>query len=259
MRGLLAVFAVALLGHAAPLFNASEPARLHTSLATLLPMLPLLAPPPSHTLVVTLATAAFKPLLLNWMCSLKFQAKWGAPSDAPPFLVVTSEEALARELSAHGVVVWWLRGADLDADEREDGDDLLLHDEYRNLRLLGLLLAPGSAADDPRQEMLRWGSLHYQSLMLERSLVLSSLVGALAASQTVDVDYRKQQERKWMARAMAHDWSESILEREPWVGVKGVLVVDNDAVWYAVASRSSSCSPHQAVVAKFASRASVPT
>ena len=224
-----------------PLFparNGSSLQFLHTSFATLLPILPRLAPAPTHTLLVTLATPAFKPLLFNWICWLRYKARWGAQhddadADVLKLLVFTSDEGLARELSEQGVVVWWLRGIDLDATNAVPDDaSLLLHDLFLNLRLADLLL-PSATPDDanPRQNMLKWGTLHYQSLMLERTLVLATLVGSLAENQRVEAEDRLREEQDWRRRVLAHDWESSRLEKEPFVGVKGVLVVDNDAVW----------------------------
>ncbi|KAM0746186.1 hypothetical protein T439DRAFT_384219 [Meredithblackwellia eburnea MCA 4105] len=245
----------------------------HTSLATLLPILPLLAPPPSHNLVVTFATQAFRPLFYNWLCYFKHKAKWGYPlhnsnppplgRDTPKFLTVTSDGELARELSENGLVVWFLEGVDLDdldqdltevagegeGEEEEDRrvkEELLARriqdDLFLNLRFLDLLLPPelnttttsssSSTTTDPlRKSMIEWGSLRYQSLMLERSVVMSVLVGALVESQKVETEWREQEEREWDEAVKAHDWSESRLLKPEWVGVRGVLVVDNDAVW----------------------------
>lgn len=164
-------------------------------------------------------------------------------------LVVTSDESLARELTeSYGVVVWWLRGVDWDEEERrakdgeEDTEDdtasqsrihrLLQDDVFTTLRSMDLLLPPHPPLNKP-QGMLEWGSLHYQSLMLERTLVMTALTGALVESQKVEKEQREKEEAEWRERVMQHDWEESRLVREPFVGVKGVLLVDNDAVWYA--------------------------
>ncbi|ORY85987.1 hypothetical protein BCR35DRAFT_351549 [Leucosporidium creatinivorum] len=243
---------------------------LHTSLSTLLPILPYLSPPPSHTLLLTLATPAFKPLLFNWLCFLQHKAHWGQPEtpvgddepqeikmkqkqwdtparDVLKLLVVTSDEALARELTEeHGVVVWWLRGVDWDEEERRakegDNDDgesataqaridrLLQDDLFTTLRTMDLLLPPHPPLGK-QQGMLEWGSLHYQSLMLERTLVMTALTGALVESQKVDKEQREKEEAEWWERVLAHDWQESRLLREPFVGVKGLLLVDNDAAF----------------------------
>lgn len=261
-----------------PLFPSSSPEAnepplqlLHTSLSTLLPILPALSPPPSHTLLVTLATPAFKPLLFNWICFLRHKAHWGegespnqddSPEEAEhrrrqlkgpakdliKLLVVTSDEQLARELTdEHGVVVWWLKGVDWDQEERrakEAGDGkqeddvsnqarierILTDDLFTSLRSMDLLLPPHPPSKQ-QQGMLEWGSLHYQSLMLERTLVMTALTGALVESQKVEREDREREEAEWKARVLAHDWEESRLMREPFVGVKGVLLVDNDAVW----------------------------
>ncbi|GAA6007509.1 hypothetical protein JCM11491_004190 [Sporobolomyces phaffii] len=242
---------------------------LHTSLSSLLPILPHLSPPPEHTLLVTLATPAFKPLLFNWICFLRHRAKWGAPplhnehgepnpfddpyESTPKLLVITSDETLARELSGLGVVTWWLKGIDWDEVERtagldveEDGDAaeeamarverMLQDDLFTNLRLLELLL-PSDAASKNQSErltssLLPWGTLHYQSLMLERTAVMSALVGSLVESQMLDKDFKQEEETYWRERILAHDWeNEEPLELPQFVGVKGVLLVDNDAVW----------------------------
>lgn len=270
-----------------PLFspkNASLPF-LHTSLATLLPILPQLAPPPHHTLTLTLATPAFKPLLYNWLCFLRYRAKWGQPAstsewdddedededeaaaaarrkkredekprtgweDVPKVLVVTSDENLALELSQQGVVVWFLSSINLDAlldlqqeaDEEESRkiDRALQDDLFLNARLLDLLLpASHNGTKDVDDEsdrretngMLPWGTLQYQSLMLERTLVMSTLIGTLVESQKLTADERERKEKDWYTRAMAHNWEESRLERDSFTGIKGVLLVDNDAVW----------------------------
>ncbi|GAA5930764.1 uncharacterized protein JCM15063_002451 [Sporobolomyces koalae] len=242
---------------------------LHTSLSTLLPILPHLSPPPEHTLLVTLATPAFKPLLYNWICFLRHRAKWGAtPSHdehgdpntyedpfehSPKLLVITSDESLAKELSQVGIVTWWLRGIDWDKVERtaeldieQDGDNaevamteveqMLQDDLFTNLRLLDLLLPaePASTLESERltSKLIPWGTLHYQSLMLERTAVMSTLVGALVESQMIDKAYKQEEERYWREKIMQHDWeNEEPLELPEFVGVKGVLLVDNDAVW----------------------------
>ena len=101
--------------------NVTQPIKfLHTSLSTLLPMLPILSPAPEHTLLLTLATPAFKPLLYNWICYLKYKAKWGQAANLEDngllkLLVVTSDEEFAKELSEKKVVVWWLRGINLNS------------------------------------------------------------------------------------------------------------------------------------------------
>ncbi|GAA5932413.1 hypothetical protein JCM1841_001379 [Sporobolomyces salmonicolor] len=263
---------------------------LHTSLSTLLPILPHLSPPPEHTLLVTLATSAFKPLLYNWLCFLRYRAKWGAPpthnehgepvteqlryGDTPKVLVVTSDEALARELSDEGVVTWWLKGVDWEqvesvelgeedgADGREDAvkevEQMLQDDLFTNLRLLDLLLPPEPASKDDAERLtsrlLPWGTLHYQSLMLERTAVMSALVGALAESQSVDVEYRKAQDRYWRERILAHDWeNDEPFELPKFAGVKGVLLVDNDAIWLSSPSAFLShyyrpSGPHPSII-----------
>ncbi|KAK4704295.1 hypothetical protein P7C70_g1914, partial [Phenoliferia sp. Uapishka_3] len=245
---------------------------LHTSLATLLPILPLLSPGPSHTLVVTFATPAFKTLLFNWLCFFRHRARWADPpldasiprargiaGDVAKFLVVTSDEGLAEELSQMGIVVWWLKAANMDdleegedesEGERTDEEEARMWVEWRddiflNLRLMDLLLPP--EAKDPDDKPLRkdyivWGSLQYQSLMLERSLVMSALVGAIVESQKIEVEDRKEQEADWQRAADAHDWETGPLVKEEFTGVKGVLVVDNDAVW--LSSPSSFLAHH---------------
>lgn len=303
-----------------PLFNTTHSARLqtyHTCLSTLLPLLPLLSPPPSHTLLVTLATPAFKPLLYNWLCFLRYKAKWGRFSsksaaggggsrqattgggiydhDTPKVLVVTSDHGLAKELSEYGVVVWYLRSVpwhdfmddeDVPDGSDEDGethlskkdwlDEVVAHDLFLNLRLLDLLLPAPSTVDsmrwknnsmtpaskeessfwkkgkkggreveeeagegDLRSKIIEWGSFHYQSLMLERTLVMSVLTGALVESQKVSLEERLAAEKEEKERIMAHDWTGDIpFVRDEFVGVKGVLVVDNDAVWFVLALHS---------------------
>ncbi|GAA5827791.1 hypothetical protein JCM11251_007675 [Rhodosporidiobolus azoricus] len=251
-----------------PTSSSSALPTLHTTLSTLLPILPHLSPPPEHTLLVTLATPAFKPLLFNWLCFLRYKAKWGEPAthdvhgqpvkekregeksgweDTPKVLVITSDEGLARELADEGVVTWWLKAADLDAvpDEDDEADvhedaiaqlDRQLQDDlFTNLRLLDLLL-PSSPDEDVKErltdQLIPWGTLHYQSLMLERTVAMSALVGALVKSQQSDPRWRKEEDARWRQKVMEHDWeSDEPLEMPEWVGVKGVLLVDNDAVW----------------------------
>ncbi|SGY55639.1 BQ5605_C006g04054 [Microbotryum silenes-dioicae] len=272
-----------------PLFVAPNP-RLktyHTALSTLLPILPILAPPPTHTLLVTLATSAFKPLLYNYLCFLRYRAKWGTTSptheqssgnetepndrwsfirrkhfyeDTQKILIVTSDQALAEELSEFGVVVWYLDAIDWDSTEAQEYIDETLEDEklrkeferiirddlFATVRMMDLLLPPTRSESNSRSairqirpsvkgfgaKMLEWGSLHYQSLMLERTLVMSTLVGALVEAQQVDTRWRVQQERGWKDKWEYHDWdNEPPLIEEPFVGVKGVLLADNDAVW----------------------------
>ncbi|KAM0786099.1 hypothetical protein ACM66B_006910 [Microbotryomycetes sp. NB124-2] len=241
--------------------SSSSVRRLHTSLATLLPILPLLAPPPSHTLLVTLATPAFKPLLFNWLCFLRHKAHWGrqhdnnAEHELQKVLIVTSDQGLARELSedARGLVVWWLKGVDphdleahvdslktrstraqdQNSDETTTTTDALLElDLFKTLRTLDLLLPPDppdeASAQGTTQSMLEWGSLHYQSLMLERTLVMSTLVGALTESQAVDRSDRLEAERdRWDTLERGQEPAKEV------EGVRGVLLVDNDAVWLA--------------------------
>ncbi|GAA6015471.1 hypothetical protein JCM10207_008606 [Rhodosporidiobolus poonsookiae] len=239
---------------------------LHTSLASLLPVLPHLAPPPEHTLLVTLATPAFKPLLYNWLCFLRHKAKWGQPAthdihgervkdkkdedktgweDTPKLLVITSDEDLANDLAGEGVVTWWLRGIDWDEFDaaEESGDEAALErldaqlqqDLFTNLRLLDLLLPsepPSSQSERLTDQLIPWGTLHYQSLMLERSLAMSALVGALVESQKTDARWQRQQDYELWQRVMAHDWeNDGMMEMPEFVGVKGVLLVDNDAIW----------------------------
>ncbi|GAA6060822.1 hypothetical protein JCM10212_000595 [Sporobolomyces blumeae] len=242
---------------------------LHTTLSTLLPILPLLSPPPEHTLAVTLATPAFKPLLYNWLCFLRYRAKWGATPthnehgdpfpfvdqhpETPKVLVITSDEALARELSDFGVVTWWLKGVDwdeversaeIDVDEDHDGavdalervEEMLREDLFTNLRLLDLLLPsePATKAEAERltSNLIPWGTLQYQSLMLERTAAMTALVGALVESQAMDKGFKKSEEQYWRRKIMEHDWeNDEPLELPQFVGVKGVLLVDNDAVW----------------------------
>ncbi|KAK4048445.1 hypothetical protein OIV83_004791 [Microbotryomycetes sp. JL201] len=249
--------------HHVPLFapvdstQSSQPVnqvrRLHTSLATLLPVLPLLSPAPSHTLLVTLATPAFKPLLFNWLCFLRYKAHWGQGTAGNStsssnqndrllkVLIVTSDEGLARELSdeRQGLVVWWLKGVDPHDLEKHVNDlrqadkleDPAKHDLFKTLRTLDLLLPPEPPTDvdetaGATQSMLEWGSLHYQSLMLERTLVMSALVGALSESQAMDRhDRLKAEQERWDKLEQGDDPEQAI------EGVRGVLLVDNDAVW----------------------------
>ncbi|GAA5895650.1 hypothetical protein JCM6882_000361 [Rhodosporidiobolus microsporus] len=254
-----------------PTSSSSSLPTLHTTLSSLLPILPHLSPPPEHTLLVTLATPAFKPLLYNWLCFLRYKAKWGQPAthdihgqrtrekseeqrtgweDTPKVLVVTSDETLAKELAQEGVVTWWLKAADLDAvpdnDDDEGGegadedalaklDRQLQDDLFTNLRLLDLLL-PSQPDEDLAErltdQLIPWGTLHYQSLMLERTLAMSALVGALVESQKSDPRFRREEDAAWRRKLFEHDWeSDEPLEMPEWVGVKGVLLVDNDAVW----------------------------
>lgn len=250
-----------------PLFPVGEGdlQTLHLSLASLLPVLPHLAPGPDHTLAVTLATPAFKPLLYNWLCFLRYKAKWGQPAqfnvhgepntrdrdpfpDTPKVLVVTSDEDLALELSENGVVTWLLLGIDWEAfDEAElmDEDDprkgealdfvqrMMSDDLFTNLRLLDLLLPPDMPYDPEEvHKAIPWGTLRYQSLMLERTAVMSALVGALVESQRSEATWRKEQDAYWRERVLAHDWESGPLETPKFAGVKGVLLVDNDAVWF---------------------------
>jgi len=228
---------------------------LHTSLYTLLPILPFLAPPPHHTLLTTLATSAHKPLLLNWLCFLKHKAYWGAlskhyPDDGPArnyssvpkVLVITGDEILAHDLAYQGVVVWWLKGIDFDdelAEEAEE-DRLIRDDAFLNLRLLELLLPGGEHLGNwpglkaMRDEILEPGTLHFQSLMLERSLAVAALVGSLVESQKVDPAERRREEQEWATTLEEHDWQNEDEDpplRQEWVGVKGVLLADVDAVW----------------------------
>jgi len=217
---------------------------------------------------VTLATPAFKPLLFNWICFLRYRAKWGAIPDhnehgdpnlfedlyesTPKLLVITSDEGLAKELSELGVVTWWLKGIDWDEVERtaemdveEDADgaekamadveQMLQDDLFTNLRLLELLLPsepPFNQSERLTSSLIPWGTLHYQSLMLERTAVMSALVGSLVESQMLDKEYKQEEERYWRAKIMSHDWeNDEPLELPQFEGVKGVLLVDNDAVW----------------------------
>ncbi|GAA5990472.1 hypothetical protein JCM10908_007386 [Rhodotorula pacifica] len=280
-----------------PLFPVGEGAlqTLHLSLASLLPVLPHLAPGPDHTLAVTLATPAFKPLLYNWLCFLRYKAKWGqrAPDnvhgdpnseggdpfpDTPKVLVVTSDEELALELSENGVVTWLVLGIDWEAfDEAELMDDedplkgealdqvqrMMSDDLFTNLRLLDLLLPPERPADVdpdsdtdepiPIHQLIPWGTLRYQSLMLERTAVMSALVGALVESQRSEATWRREQDAYWRARVLEHDWESGPLDMPKFCGVKGVLLVDNDAVWLSNPTPFLShyyrpTGPHPAVI-----------
>ncbi|KAL8291578.1 hypothetical protein RQP46_002556 [Phenoliferia psychrophenolica] len=146
-----------------------------------------------------------------------------------------------------GIVVWMLRAADLgDLDREDDEEDWNEEEEERierevqddvflNLRLLDVLLPPEAKTKEQRRlrdDYIVWGSLQYQSLMLERSVVMSALVGALAETQKVEVEDRKREEAAWKKKLEKHNWETGgPLEKDEWVGVRGVLVVDNDAVW----------------------------
>ena len=240
--------------------NSTHPLQtLHTSLYTLLPILPFLAPPPHHTLLTALATSAHKPLLLNWLCFLKHKANWGAlpPSypasglahkyaAVPKVLIITGDKFLARELSAQGVVTWWLKGLDFSADDDDDEaeeDRLIRDDAYLNVRLLELLLpggeqvgwqGAGEGKRGLREEVIEAGSLWFESLMLERTLAVGALVGGLVESQKVDQVEKKREEDEWQKTLAEHDWEDPDAEppvREEFVGVKGVLMADIDAVW----------------------------
>ncbi|GAA5883966.1 hypothetical protein JCM3774_000884 [Rhodotorula dairenensis] len=264
---------------------------LHLSLASLLPVLPHLAPAPDHTLAVTLATPAFKPLLYNWLCFLRYKAQWGQPAqfdvhgdpnaaaaaedpfpDTPKVLVVTSDEQLALELSENGVVTWLVLGIDWEAfDEAEwmDDDDprkgealdfvqrMMSDDLFTNLRLLDLLLPPDmpdhTDPDLGTSNVIPWGTLRYQSLMLERTAVMSALVGALVESQRSEATWRREQDEYWREKIFAHDWESGPLETPKFAGVKGVLLVDNDAVWLSSPTPFLShyyrpTGPHPAIV-----------
>lgn len=248
----------------APPVEEPELPTLHLSLSSLLPVLPHLAPGPDHTLAVTLATTAFKPLLYNWLCFLRYKAKWGQPAeyndhgepneqgdpypDTPKVLVVTSDEDLALELSDAGVVTWLLFGVDWDdwdvADMMDDDDPdkpealenvqrMMRDDLFTNLRLLDLIIPPEAPLDSEElHKVIPWGTLRYQSLMLERTAVMSALVGALVESQRAEASWRKEQDAIWRQKVLEHDWESGPLPVPPFGGVKGVLMVDNDAVWY---------------------------
>lgn len=162
-------------------------------------------------------------------------------------LVLTSDETLARGLSELGVVVWWLRAVDwesvLGPGEGEDSQDdewvtdLLMGDTFLNLRLMDLLLSPKSTPPSTNEEadskanMIEWGSLQYQSLMLERTLAMSALVSSLVTSQRVETEDRIQEEGRERQRREKWDWEKGTFVETEWTGVKGVLLVDNDAVW----------------------------
>ena len=232
-----------------PYANTTGLPTLHRSLDTLLPVLPRLVTPASNTLLVTLATPPFKPLLYNWLCFVRGKAKWGAPARShgwdkaharpfirdeddpalravPPVLVITSSVSLAEELSELGLVVWLLDPAH----------------SFRNARELELLADDaGALLTDAQESMIRWGTLHYQSLMLERSLALAALTGALVEQQYEDEETRQFVRDEYRKRWLTHDWRSPLPPTE-WHGVKGVLLVDNDAAWCVAASQRCSSS-----------------
>ena len=228
-----------------PLFGAVNHSipTLHRSFGTLLPYLPEIASgwsnsvssnTSSSTLVVTLATPAFKHLLLNFLCYLHHRLE---ASLHPPgrYLVITSSSDLALWLSERGVIVLLL-----DRDSHEEAAP------FQALRQLGVLLSPTefAAGDRPaRTSMIDWGSLRYQSLMLERSLAISSLVSMLSEANTVSSDLQRP-----VAYPILHsDEDDYAYEEEQQLEavevqtpvpvskpVGGVLVVDNDAAWYVL-------------------------
>lgn len=161
----------------------------------------------------------------------------------PKVLVVTGDELLARELSGMGLVTWYLNGLGFDEDAPEteaEEDKLIREDAFLNLRLLDLLLPEsdvGFRGMEPttlREKMQDWGTLHGESLMLERSVAVASLVGALVENQKVTPDERRREEAEWARVLAEHDWEDedaALPTREEWVGVKGILLADSDAVW----------------------------
>jgi hypothetical protein len=243
---------------ALPLFpatwNHSIPT-LHTSFATLLPHLPAMASGDSSslkrasasTLVVTLATDQFQHLLFNFLCFMHHRLD---PELHPPgkYLVVSSSEKLAHYLAARGVVVLYLK---------REQEGLFSNLQKLDLMLSAEVLAPLNVSEG--KEVIAWGSLHYQALMLERTLVTTTLVGMLAQSNSmpdalnttclpVDKRYDPEQPSK----------------RRQQVG--GVLLVDNDAVWYV--SHPSQCllntrhrlsSPSSMIHSHYASLAESPS
>lgn len=213
--------------HVALFRNASHSIpTLHQNLDTLLPFLPDIAAgwsasvrkeTSSSVLLVTLATPAFKHLLLNFMCFMHHRLK-DADYQPGKYLVVTSSQELATWLSDRGVVSLILQPEDLMANATND--------IFSSLRQLDLVLP--AAAQSPvneagKQKTLPWGSLHYQSLMLERTVISTVLAGALSESQKSafeqwEVDCGWQPE----AKDDIQQW------RRP---VGGILLADNDAVW----------------------------
>ena len=168
-------------------------------------------------LVVTLATDQFRHLLFNFLCFMHHRLD---PTLYPPgsYLVVTSSTKLAKTLSERGVIVLLLK---------RDKDGL-----FSNLQSLDLLLStdvlnPVNATND--KDVIAWGSLHYQALMLERTLVTASLVGMLAEANSRPA-HSDATCKPTFARFGRN--RKRITAAQEQVG--GVLLVDNDAVWSVV-------------------------
>ncbi|GAA97745.1 uncharacterized protein L969DRAFT_55485 [Mixia osmundae IAM 14324] len=189
---------------------------LHTSLTTLLPILPQIARGHSNsapdgsmsTLVMTLATPGIKSHLFNWLCFLHHRL----PSNLYPpgsYLVITSSRDLAVYLSDRGVITLLLRPSEAEMDSRA------FLDLWTTLRKLELLIS-----DDPENVALnssvalKWGNLDYQSLMLERTIMTTAIVSSLVDANGPSVDRSSRKPMKANERP-----------------VGGVLIADNDAVW----------------------------
>ena len=197
--------------------------RLHTSLSTLLPHIVKMSPGRSRSLpdgsskmlLVTLATPAFKHHLLNFLCFLHHRLATGSRSPGQ-YIVVTSSTKLAHWLADRGVVVLLLN--------RESAGQA---DPFVNLRLLDLLLDDrGDGANhttSAKDVMLPWGTLHYQSLMLERTVAITTLVGLLAEVNQFPFENTTGPK------------DDPVTPKPPVIDpVGGVLLVDNDAVWYVL-------------------------
>lgn len=91
------------------------------------------------------------------------------------------------------------------------------------------MLAADDATQKPEGELplIHWGTLEYQALMLERTLVTTQLVNALSDSQVVPADVRNDTETVFKRP----NYDEPPPARNRTAGVGGVLLVDNDAVW----------------------------
>lgn len=199
----------------------------HTNLSTLLPILSLLTAEPSGALLVTVVTPAFKPLFLNWLCFLRYRAKWGAEdrvdSDREIYklLVLTSDEGLAQELSKMGIVVWWRTEKD-DAFEEVGVINPLRTLKEDKVYSPGASTRPTLLTDSTGEsKIIKWGSISYQSLMLERSIAIAALVGSITELNKAG-DHLDEVTRRHNARRQ----------------VRGVLLVDNDSVWYVVYYRT---------------------